>query len=95
MFCPAAPAMVSPMKWAPRPSCGRRWNYSVPADYKVRHVDVVQMDDGYFIQRLYVGIEPEEQTNRESKDKYGTFAYAIDSFHRAQHQKEVEYKRDY
>ena len=42
-------------------------------DYKVRHVDVVQMDDGYFIQRLYVGIEPEEQTNRESKDKYGTF----------------------
>jgi YegS/Rv2252/BmrU family lipid kinase len=59
---------------------------------KVRHVDVVQMGDSYFLQRLYVGIEPEEQTSRESKDKYGTFAYAIDSFHRAQHQKEVRYK---
>jgi len=58
----------------------------------VRHVDVVHMGDGYFIQRLYVGIEPEEQTSRESKDKYGTFAYAIDSFHRAQNPKEVRYK---
>ena len=48
-------------------------------------------NDGYFIQRLYVGIEPEEQTSRESKDKYGTFAYAIDSFHRAQH---IERKSD-
>ncbi len=62
------------------------------ADHKVRHVDVVQMNEGYFIQRLYVGIEPEEQTSRESKDKYGNFAYAIDSFHRVQHQKEVRYK---
>jgi YegS/Rv2252/BmrU family lipid kinase len=61
-------------------------------DYKVRHVDVVQTNVGYFIQRLYVGIEPEEQTSRESKDKYGTFAYAIDSFHRVQHQKEVKYR---
>ncbi|UCC52378.1 MAG: diacylglycerol kinase family lipid kinase [Anaerolineaceae bacterium] len=61
-------------------------------NHKVRHVDVVQMNEGYFIQRLYVGIEPEEQTSRESKDKYGTFAYAIDSFHRAQHRKEARYK---
>ena len=60
-------------------------------EHRIRHVDVVQMGDGYFLQRLYVGIEPEEQTSRESKDKYGTFAYAIDSFHRAQHQKEVKY----
>ena len=59
---------------------------------KVRHVDVVQMGDGYFVQRLYVGIEPEEQTSRESKDKYGTFAYAIDSFHQAQNQKEYKYQ---
>ena len=61
-------------------------------DHTVRHVDVVQMNDGYFIQRLYVGIEPEEQTNRESKDKYGTFAYAIDAFNRAKNIKEVSYK---
>lgn len=48
----------------------------------VRNVDIVQMDEGYFVQRLYVGIEPEQQTSRENKDKYGTFAYAIDAFHR-------------
>ncbi len=61
-------------------------------DHKVRQIDVVQMNDGYFIQRLYVGIEPEEQTSRESKDKYGTFAYAIDSYHRARDIKEVNYQ---
>ncbi|RMF03419.1 MAG: hypothetical protein D6768_05930, partial [Chloroflexi bacterium] len=27
--------------------------------------------------RLYVGIEPEQQTSREMKDKYGVFAYAV------------------
>jgi diacylglycerol kinase (ATP) len=61
-------------------------------NHKVRHVDVVQVNDAYFIQRLYVGIEPEEQTSRESKDKYGTFAYAIDSFHRARDVKDVPYQ---
>lgn len=58
----------------------------------VRNVDVVQTDDGYFIQRLYVGIEPEQQTTREKKDKYGTFAYAIDSFNIAREAKEVAYQ---
>ena len=53
---------------------------------------VHKMEDGYFIQRLYVGIEPEQQTSRESKDKYGTFAYAIDSYHRARDIKEVNYQ---
>ena len=61
-------------------------------NHKVRHVDVVQVNDDYFIQRLYVGIEPEQQTSRESKDKYGTFAYAIDSFHRARDVKDVPYQ---
>jgi YegS/Rv2252/BmrU family lipid kinase len=61
-------------------------------DHNVRNVDVVQMNEGIFIQRLYVGIEPEEQTNRESKDEYGTFAYAIDSFHRAKNIKEIRYR---
>ncbi len=58
---------------------------------KVRNIDIVQMDEGYFIQRLYVGIEPEQQTSREKKDKYGTFAYAIDAFHRLRERKEVQY----
>ena len=57
----------------------------------VRHIDVVQLEEGYFIQRLYVGIEPEQQTTRESKDKYGTFAYAVDAFHRLRDKKEVLY----
>ena len=58
----------------------------------VRHVDVVQMGDSYFIQRLYTGIEPEQQTSREDKNKYGTFAYAINSYHRARDAKEVKYR---
>ncbi len=36
-----------------------------------------QVEDRYFIQRLYIGIEPEQQTSRELKDKYGVFAYAV------------------
>jgi YegS/Rv2252/BmrU family lipid kinase len=40
-----------------------------------RRIDVAQLDDGYFVQRLFTGIEPEEQTSREDKDKYGTLAY--------------------
>ncbi len=47
---------------------------------KLRHVDVVKLPDGHFIQRLYIGIEPEEQTSREDKDRYGTFAYAINMY---------------
>ena len=61
---------------------------------EIRNIDVVKMGDSYFVQRLYVGIEPEEQTSREDKDKYGTFAYAINSYHQARgkKQKEFQYK---
>ena len=45
--------------------------------HRVKNIDVVEFEDQYFIQRLYVGIEPEEQTSREMKDKYGTLAYAV------------------
>ena len=61
-------------------------------DHKIRHVDVVQVNDDYFIQRLYVGIEPEQQTTRADKDKYGTFAYAIKTFQRAREIPEVNYQ---
>ena len=44
---------------------------------RLRIVGQAKVDDRYFIQRLYVGIEPEEQTSREMKDKYGVFAYAV------------------
>ena len=58
---------------------------------KIRNIDVVKMGDSYFVQRLYVGIEPEEQTSRADKDKYGTFAYAINSYHRAKDKKQKEF----
>jgi len=46
--------------------------------FKVREIDVAQFNDStYFIQRLFTGIEPDEQTSRADKDKYGTFAYLI------------------
>jgi YegS/Rv2252/BmrU family lipid kinase len=45
----------------------------------VRNIDIAQMGDAYFIQRLYTGIEPEQQTSREAKDKYGTLAYMLDA----------------
>ena len=58
----------------------------------LREIDIVKMDEGYFIQRLYVGIEPEQQTSREEKDKYGTFAYSVSAFHRLKEAKEIPYK---
>ena len=59
---------------------------------KIRKIDVAQVGDQYFIQRLYVGIEPEEQTSREMKDKYGVFAYAISMAQRRKRHKEVNYQ---
>jgi YegS/Rv2252/BmrU family lipid kinase len=55
------------------------------ASHNIRNIDVAHLtdlgeahvNDEYFIQRLYIGIEPEQQTSREMKDKYGVFAYAV------------------
>jgi YegS/Rv2252/BmrU family lipid kinase len=44
---------------------------------RVSHVDVAQVGEGFFIQRMYAGIEPEQQTSRAEKDKYGVLAYAV------------------
>lgn len=44
---------------------------------KLRKIDVGKVGDDYFIQRLYAGIEPEKQTSRQAKDKYGIFAYTV------------------
>ena len=43
----------------------------------VRHVDVARVNDQFFVQRLYTGVEPEDQTSRELKDRYGVLAYAV------------------
>jgi YegS/Rv2252/BmrU family lipid kinase len=66
----------------------------------VRQIDVAQLadlgqaqvGDKYFIQRLYVGIEPEQQTSREMKDKYGVFAYAVSIRERRKTTKDVTYQ---
>ncbi|HEY8167465.1 MAG TPA: YegS/Rv2252/BmrU family lipid kinase [Candidatus Limnocylindrales bacterium] len=60
----------------------------IPKDYRkavevlctssnVRRVDIMRIGDQYGIQRLYAGIEPEQQVSREQKNKYGTVAYAM------------------
>jgi diacylglycerol kinase family enzyme len=58
----------------------------------VRHVDVVQMGNICFILRLYVGIEPEQQTTRADKDKYGKLAYVVDTYRKALDSVEVNYR---
>jgi diacylglycerol kinase family enzyme len=52
---------------------------------------VAKVGDNYFIQRLYVGIEPEQQTSREMKDKYGVFAYAASMAQRSKTVKPADY----
>jgi diacylglycerol kinase family enzyme len=49
----------------------------------LRSIGQPHVDDRYFIQRLYIGIEPEQQTSRELKDKFGVFAYAVSMAGRA------------
>lgn len=61
------------------------------ASDRVRRVDVVQSDDSVFILRLYAGIEPEQQTTREDKDRFGKLAYLIDAFRKARDTTEAEF----
>ena len=50
---------------------------------RTRAIDAVRVGDEYFIQRLYTGTEPEQQTSREMKDKYGPMAYFANMFQQA------------
>jgi YegS/Rv2252/BmrU family lipid kinase len=58
----------------------------------VRQIDAARVNDQYFIQRLYVGVEPEKQTSRDLKDKYGVFAYAVGMSKRRKSVKNVKYR---
>jgi YegS/Rv2252/BmrU family lipid kinase len=58
----------------------------------LRHVDAVRLGNQYFIQRLYTGIEPEQQTSRELKDKYGVLAYAFTVRQQAKAVIEAQYR---
>ncbi len=41
---------------------------------------------------MYIGVEPEEQTSREQKDKYGVFAYAVNMAQHRGEEKHFRYK---
>ena len=57
-----------------------------------RRIDVVQMGDSYFVQRLFTGIEPEEQATREMKDKYGILAYLMRDAHLLTEVQDIPYR---
>lgn len=57
-----------------------------------RRIDIAQVEDGIFVQRLFTGIEPEEQTSREDKDKYGTLAYLKRDISRMGEVQDIPYK---
>ena len=58
----------------------------------LRHVDAAKIGDQYFIQRLFTGIEPEQQTSREMKSKYGVLAYAMTVKQQAEAMIEAQYR---
>lgn len=58
----------------------------------VTKVDAVKINKEYFVSRMYIGIEPEEQTSREMKDKYGVFAYGVNFIQRVKNIKPVKYE---
>lgn len=59
---------------------------------RVKEVDVAQVDDSFFIQRMYAGIEPDQQTTRAQKDKYGVLAYAVTGARRLRTMSDTRYR---
>ena len=57
-----------------------------------RRLDIAQLGAAFFIQRLFTGIEPEEQTSREDKDKYGTLAYLKRDINRMRDIQDIAYR---
>jgi YegS/Rv2252/BmrU family lipid kinase len=56
-----------------------------------RALDAVRINEDFFIQRLYTGTEPEHQTSRELKDRYGPLAYFANMFQQ-RNNSEVRYR---
>lgn len=61
---------------------------------RLRDLGQAETSDRYFIQRLYVGVEPEEQTSRELKDRYGVFGYLVNVASHAGDTASVHYRTD-
>jgi YegS/Rv2252/BmrU family lipid kinase len=60
--------------------------------YNQRKIDIAELEEGYFVQRLFTGIEPDEQTSREDKNKYGTFAYLVRDIKRLSEIQDIQYR---
>lgn len=60
--------------------------------YNQRHIDIAQIGPDYFVQRLFTGIEPQKQTSREDKDKYGTLAYLKRDLHLLRNMENIPYR---
>lgn len=58
---------------------------------RIRDLGQAETGDRYFVQRLYVGVEPEEQTSRELKDRYGVFGYLVNAAQHARDTTAVHY----
>ena len=61
---------------------------------RLRDLGQAETADRYFVQRLYVGVEPEEQTSRELKDRYGVFAYLVNAARHARDTTAVHYRAE-
>jgi YegS/Rv2252/BmrU family lipid kinase len=61
---------------------------------RLRDLGQAETSDRYFVQRLYVGVEPEEQTRRELKDRYGVFGYLVNVAGHAQDTTAGHYRPD-
>ena len=61
---------------------------------RLRDLGQAETTDRYFVQRLYVGVEPEEQTSRELKDRYGVFAYLVNAARHARDTSAIHYRTE-
>ncbi len=61
---------------------------------RLRDLGQAEVADRYFVQRLYVGVEPEEQTSRDQKDRYGVFAYLVNATRHTQDTAAVHYRAE-
>jgi YegS/Rv2252/BmrU family lipid kinase len=61
---------------------------------RLRELGQAKVADRYFVQRLYVGVEPEEQTSRELKNRYGVFAYLVNATQHARDTTAVHYRAE-
>lgn len=58
----------------------------------IRRVDVIDTGDSVFILRLLAGIEPEQQTSREDKDRWGKLAYVVNTVRQSQETSEADFR---